>query len=61
MVNGTGSSMSDSTDSSMSGGSSSDSNAAGETVNWDEDLKTIATIDTTDIQIALQKAYENAK
>ena len=61
MVNGTGSSMSDSTDSSMSGGSSSDSNAAGEAVNWDEDLKTIATIDTTDIQIALQKAYENAK
>ena len=61
MVNGTGSSMADSTDSSMSGGSSSDSNAAGETVNWDEDLKTIATIDTTDIQIALQKAYENAK
>lgn len=61
MVNGTGSSMADSTDSSMSGGSSSDSNAAGEAVNWDEDLKTIATIDTTDIQIALQKAYENAK
>ena len=61
MVNGTGSSMSDSTDSSMSGGSSSDSNISDETVNWDEDLKTIATIDTTDIQIALQKAYENAK
>ncbi|MBQ7284104.1 MAG: hypothetical protein IJW74_04545, partial [Oscillospiraceae bacterium] len=61
MVNGTGSSMADSTDSSMSGGSSSDSNISDETVNWDEDLKTIATIDTTDIQIALQKAYENAK
>lgn len=61
MVNGTGSSMADSTDSNMSGGSSSGSNSAGETVNWDEDLKTIATIDTTDIQRALQKAYENAK
>ena len=52
MTNGTGSSMS--TDSSV------DSNT-GSSVNWDEDLKTIATIDTTDIQIALHKAYENAR
>ena len=61
MTNGTGSSMTGSSDSNMAGASSSDSNTDSETINWDEDLKAFATIDTTDIQIALQKAYANAK
>ena len=61
MTNGTGSSMAGSSDSNMAGASSSDSNTDSETINWDEDLKAFATIDTTDIQIALQKAYANAK
>ena len=51
--------MSGSTNDSMSGGTSSGSN--GYAVNWDEDLKAFATIDTTDIQIVLQKAYANAR
>lgn len=52
MTNGTGS---------MSGDNSSSSNMNGNGINWDEDLKAFATIDTTDIQMALRKAYENAK
>ena len=36
-------------------------NSSGGTVNWKEDLKASATIDTTNIQIALQKAYRNAR
>ena len=35
--------------------------AVNNTVNWGEDLKAVATIDTTDIQIALRKAYDNAR
>ncbi|MBE6887496.1 MAG: hypothetical protein E7484_03640 [Ruminococcaceae bacterium] len=53
MTNGTGSSMSEN--------SSANNNMTESSVNWDEDLKAFATIDTTDIQIALQKAYANAK
>ena len=31
------------------------------TVNWEEDLKSSVTIDLTNIQRAVQKAYENAR
>ncbi len=56
-----GMSGSDGMTNSTSGNSDSAGNSANSTVNWDEDLKASATIDTTNIQIALQKAYRNAR
>lgn len=46
-----------------SGTSSNNGNTNGtnSTLNWEEDLKTSATIDMTNIQIALQRAYANAR
>ncbi len=41
-------------------GNNTGNNSAG-SINWEEDLKSSVTIDLTNIQRALQKAYENAR
>lgn len=52
---------SNTTSDNMNSNNAVNSGSDGNSVNWDEDLKAFATIDTTDIQMALQKAYANAK
>ena len=51
------------TDSNSENGASGNSSSSGTNgyINWEEDLKASATIDMTNMQIALQKAYRNAR